>query len=316
MKAAGKSGIEIMNELGENPKAEWEDNVEVVLQGVPIPKGFEYIEGTKDTGLVVKNSTDNNEFVWVPVPNPNDMYWEYEGQKVGQIYDYGTGSSPKDPYEKILTYDANDGTREPAIITGNLTGDGLLYDGLVTNLAEAGMNTAGLTDGLVAAEAFKSQLQEEFDEMAESVEKYKGFYVGRYETTGTVMLPTVQKGKTVLASTTWYQHYKILKDMYKLNGNVASGMIWGCQYDQIMLWMQDIDNPHVEGAKYITNSTGMGNHTVASGGTGVPGSSGSSENYRVKNIYDLAGNLWDMTLEARGTNNSRGFRRWLLREYW
>ena len=38
------------------------------VEGVIIPRGFEHVEGTTvSTGLVIKNTTDNNEFVWVPV---------------------------------------------------------------------------------------------------------------------------------------------------------------------------------------------------------------------------------------------------------
>ena len=37
-----------------------------MVEGVPVPKGFTHTEGTKDTGFVIKNDTDGNEFVWVP----------------------------------------------------------------------------------------------------------------------------------------------------------------------------------------------------------------------------------------------------------
>ena len=38
---------------------------EVTEDGVPIPKGFTYVTGTKETGTVIKDSLDN-EFVWIP----------------------------------------------------------------------------------------------------------------------------------------------------------------------------------------------------------------------------------------------------------
>ena len=47
-----------------------------IVDGVPVPKGFEHVEGTKDTGFVIKDisvdsqgnptKTNGNEFVWVP----------------------------------------------------------------------------------------------------------------------------------------------------------------------------------------------------------------------------------------------------------
>ena len=44
---------------------EWKDTMDDVRDGVPIPKGFTYKEGTKDTGLVIQDEK-GNEFVWVP----------------------------------------------------------------------------------------------------------------------------------------------------------------------------------------------------------------------------------------------------------
>ena len=48
-----------------NVKEEWQDTIASVKYGVPIPKGFTYKEGTKDTGLVIQDE-NKNEFVWVP----------------------------------------------------------------------------------------------------------------------------------------------------------------------------------------------------------------------------------------------------------
>ena len=48
-----------------NVKEEWQDTIASVKYGVPIPKGFTYEEGTKDTGLVIQDKK-GNEFVWVP----------------------------------------------------------------------------------------------------------------------------------------------------------------------------------------------------------------------------------------------------------
>ena len=53
-----------------------------MVDGVPVPKGFSHTEGTKDTGFVIKNDTDGNEFVWVPCTidgaNESIKYDRYE----------------------------------------------------------------------------------------------------------------------------------------------------------------------------------------------------------------------------------------------
>ena len=40
--------------------------LEYYIDEVPIPKGFVYKEGTKETGLIIINKEDGNEFIWVP----------------------------------------------------------------------------------------------------------------------------------------------------------------------------------------------------------------------------------------------------------
>ena len=43
---------------------------EITEDGVPIPRGFEYVTGTKETGTVIKDSI-GNEFVWIPATETN-----------------------------------------------------------------------------------------------------------------------------------------------------------------------------------------------------------------------------------------------------
>ena len=49
----------------ESVRNEWKEKIAEEVEGGPIPKGFTYKEGTKDTGLVIQDS-NGNEFVWVP----------------------------------------------------------------------------------------------------------------------------------------------------------------------------------------------------------------------------------------------------------
>ena len=135
-----------------------------------------------------------------------------------------------------------------------------------------------------------------------SINKYKGFYVGRYETTinnGTI---GSQKGATVLTAYTklpndkyyrWYGLYKAQKDLYGNNSNVFSSMITSKEWNTIMTF------------------TGYGNTARAKDTytySWVPDLSGSAykgtaDTYDLtKNIYDLAGNVVEWTLTSRGTD--------------
>ena len=89
---------------------------------------------------------------------------------------------------------------------------------------------------------------------------------------------------------------------------VISSMIWGSQWDQIMIWMKKIPSEYIDtkytGRFYVTNSVGMGNFGIIGGvndgwSNSSPAPTGNSEKYKVKNVFDLAGNVNERTLEAR-----------------
>ena len=170
----------------------------------------------------------------------------------------------------------------------------------------------------------KAGLQAEFKEMVEGVAEKGGFWVGRYETssmstdtakdTSTSEFIKVVKGTTDgINNVKWYRMYaqqKNYKNSLKQSKNTKSSMMWGSQWDQIMIWMKDIKNGD---NYYITNSVGMGNFGTGDGYTDTinPAATGC---FKVKNIYDLAGNVYDWTLEANSTYN-RVLRRRLLHSY-
>ena len=105
-------------------------------------------------------------------------------------------------------------------------------------------------------------------------------------------------------SVNWYNMYAKQKkySSQKSLGTMQSSMIWGSQWDQIMVWMKGIENTvnSTNGQYYVTNSLGMGNY-----GTSDDSQSGLANTgfFKVKNVFDLAGNVYDWTLEANNTYN-------------
>ena len=132
-----------------------------------------------------------------------------------------------------------------------------------------------------------------------SINKYKGFYVGRYETTinnGTI---GSQKGATVLTAYTklpndkyyrWYGLYKAQKDLYGNNSNVFSSMITSKEWNTIMTFTGYGDAKRAT-STYTTKPDLSGSAYK-----------GTTDTYDLtKNIYDLAGNVNEWTLKASNT---------------
>ena len=246
------------------------------VEGVTIPKGFYYVGGTKNDGIVISDAKADenkyskekhpdqanipadgltgNQFVWVPVENFSEFkrYPSYYNGSTQLISSY---------YEP-----APEGSRYPSEV-------------------------------------------EEYNAMKASVEKNKGFYVARFEAGNENGKVVSKKGATVWNNIPWGTSMTEIgtegavakaKGMYtdKNTYGVTSTLIYGTQWDAIMAWLEPAYKTSTcdTSSSYVANSTGKGNYT------GEIATCGSSDDYRVKNIYDLAGNVYEWTMEAYSTN--------------
>ena len=226
---------------------------------------------------------------------------------VGQLYDFGTSSNPKNPAEKrtYLTYSY----REPDILKNDTQGDAVTGDS--TKGIEQLKNTVGITgadDSAILAN-WKKQLQKEFNEMKTSVETYGGFYIGRYETGNleedNTVAAKVVKNDTKINNVNWYYQYQNSKSIVQNEEakavGIKSSMIWGSQWDATLNWFLSFKETKPEVATYVTDSREKGNYKGTQGDTNKAIPTGSNDDYAVQNIYDMAGNVYDWTLEASNT---------------
>ena len=270
---------------------------------VPVPKGYtpSKITGEKtvEDGFVIYEGTDEvndtnkdtaqttrNQFVWVPVENPSEMYGtDKDGKKWGKLYNFSSsGITPLNWTEEngVMSITSLASYREPDIVTK--------YDADNDNLQEAGL------DASATADTFKAQLEIEFNSMISSIEKYAGFYIGRYETGNLGQAKAVViKNNGDINNKNWYTIYNKSKGI-AANSNVTTSMIWGCQWDAVMRWMYNSgDN---DKKTYTYDSTGKGNYQGTQGSKNKVIPTGSNEQYAVNNIYDMAGNEDDWSIEA------------------
>ena len=274
---------------------------------VKIPDGFYYVGGSAEDGLVISDdkSDENmgtdyetslnlkgNQFVWIPVENPvarseNELdnmvssnkfpiaFKEYDYYK-GVLYDL-TYKDLDHPFgifkgDKNKRNTDNSNNREPDILTMTQYGDS---DEFIKN------STKGL-------------YQYSFNKMVENVKKNKGFFVSRYELGNLHGDVPVSKAKQEdISDLSWVDGYNLIKKMYN-NKNYSAEMLWGCQYDAIMVWM------YYSGVKekyFVENTDEICNRTFKI----LPTANSSS--YAQKNIYDIIGNVYEFTQEAAYTSS-------------
>ena len=301
---------------------------------VPVPNGYvgSSVAGENeiDTGYVIyegeEEVTDSNvadaqknrnQYVWIPVPDISKFYGtDANGKKWGKNYSFSsstsssydeiTGTKPYNWSESngVMTISSKTNYREPDVVAKySSTG----YD------MDSRLKTLGI--GAKTTHEFLNQLEKEFNNMVASVEKYGGFYIGRYET-GNINqdTPVIQKGNTNISSQTWYNMYKRCKNIKGANTNVETGMIWGNQWDRTLMWLIETGSKTKE--QIADDSTSWGNYNNATfeyvnssgstvtknenSGTKIP--TGNTEYTKANNIYDLAGNVYDWTMEAYSTS--------------
>ena len=126
--------------------------------------------------------------------------------------------------------------------------------------------------------------------MIESLEKYKGFYIGRYELTA-----NGEKTGATQTNVNWYTLYKNCTTLAS-GTKVKTRMIWGLQWDATCNWLDS-------SGFSITDSSTWGNYDDNTAtGHGSEQNTGFSESWKAKNIYDFAGNCYEFTQEADYTS--------------
>ena len=263
-----------------------------VVDGVTIPGGYYYVGGTKAKGLVISDAEADNErykgqenvgkdlqgnqWVWVPVETPSSLYTTVTA---GQALSGSTGvKTTKYTNSEIISGKTRvkpgdtSSYREPDIVTN--------YDN------DTNAKTAGFSSLTNMAETMVS----EYDEMIRSIEKYKGFYIGRYELTA-----NGEKTGATQTDVDWYTLYKNCTTLAS-ESKVKTRMIWGLQWDATCNWL-------ASSGFSITDPSTWGNYQDNTAtGHGTKQNTGYSENWKANNIYDFAGNCFDLTQEANRTS--------------
>ena len=262
-----------------------------------LPTGFTQVKGTTlKSGLTIQDST-GNQYVWVEVPKAERLY-KTAGLNITDFTD--------EEYTKIeddlhtYTNDYRDGTsyKDEYYSEVGLTND------QYTNLKKT---------------------------MLKSVYQNGGFYIGKYETgienkpktsgsadTAPTETPVIKQNAYPYNYVTCSQAQTLASNME--SGNYNTSLMFGVQWDLVLKYLEtkgtaqadlkkdstswgnysnNLWNITNENLKYAPNGSGWTSATEKAkvSKSGILLSTGASDDFCKQGIYDLAGNVWEWTLE-------------------
>ena len=261
---------------------------------VTVPNEFYYVGGTKDTGVVISdNAADENkgvdytcvgnQFVWIPVEDYSKFVrgTPVETSSGSGIYKMtGTISSRyTEPYAS--GYSDGKGTEEKAE-----------YDKMMLSVKNnKGFYIARFEAGDGEATAARTKVT-----TAHTVVSKKNAYVYNYVPWGKSMSDTSAQTKNSVANVAGA--VELSKNMYKDSTSVVSALCYGVQWDAVMNFVSDATHNIKDSRSWGNYSNSEGDAAINSGKSNMNYTTGRNEAWKAKNIYDLAGNVNEWTMES------------------
>ncbi len=275
---------------------------------LPDTNKFERVDGTDlSTGLVIREKATGSEYVWVEVPKTSDVY-----KNAGlDISTFGENEY------NLIEKDLQDYTSEYRTQTN-------FKDEFFEDSSEGWFKNA-------------NEYNEAKYKMLKSVYENGGFWVGRYEAGSSVIRTKLMEERQVpIIKANVYPYNYITRTQAKVlseqveSGSSTSSLIYGLQWG---LMLKYIESKNVA-SKDVFNkdSTAIGNYKDSSWttednvvkyskdssisflegtyskseGESCLVSSGASKSFSLMNIYDIAGNMWEWSLEYSGQADHPG----------
>ena len=188
-----------------------------------------------------------------------------------------------------------------------------------SKFARNGWNMDSLADVSTSNKFWEETESSEYTNMVSSVSINKGFYISRYEAS--------KKNSTTAQSkrgqNPWINVSQTtsITASSNMNESINSHLVYGVEWDSVLQWALDsqaIIGAESGGTKTITvddvqsDSSSWGNYDDSTGGAATDSGSeqptGTNEYWKVNNIYDIAGNVWEWTQEKYSTGTYRAHR--------
>ena len=260
---------------------------------ITIPKGFKVLaKGTStesasytysgnnipavQDGIVIENGTDGNQFVWVPVGTIKNKDGSTNTITLGRYSNFAKQNGTYVPAQN-----ANNCTQEVTINTyfkelstfreGNTATDSTAQNATARNLAE--FISTSLSNG--------------------------GYYIARFEASGTASKITSKYNQTVLGNITQPNAAKVAREMYgevKENNELvyASDLVNSYAWDTAIIFIQTYST-ETDASSYASQ-----NKSTSFANTG-------KSNDKYCNIFDMSGNADEWTTEYSAYSTSSDF---------
>ena len=277
-------------------------------------------EGTIDTGLVIKDAR-GNEYVWVVVPRTTAVY-KTTGLGKTTFTDADYTSIENDLKEYTKTY------------RGSISYSDVYYPD--------DKNVGWFADATAYNNLKNSMLKSVYENGGFYVGRYEAGIDTTAGTNRTSNTDKNSNGKYTMPSTTpvsradaypytWVTRTQAQNLASNVNsGTKTSSLMFGVQWDLVLAFMHNKGN--IADSTLTSNSTTMGNYKVnlwtiknanakystnsGSTFTACPNpfkkesyssillTTGADSSFSVQNIYDIAGNVWEWTLEKTSNTNN------------
>ena len=243
---------------------------------VPLPSGFHYVGGDISTGLVISDKQGDtmnasgtsmgNQFVWIPVSSEADLertnFDTTTGQPTTDAPAYGSnGTKCSEPCASGYSTEASEYSTMRAQV--------LKYGGFYIGRFEAGVDSTTLRTKVTTNQTVVCK---------KGVAPYNCVPWGKsMNDVNTAFVPDFINTDQVSTNGAVY----LAKSMYANSNSVTSTLIYGCQWDAMCRYIGDSQRTTPE--------------------KDAPELTGSVASDVSKNIYDLAGNCDEWTMEAKNT---------------
>ena len=331
---------------------EWGEKVTPVADGkgniIPVPEGFSYKEGTKETGFVIEDG-EGNEFVWIPCGEGEDevVYerknelaatWktategdvayntkEYQYTEFNDWKDNGGDTTSVDTYGGFYIGRYEAGIPSTASFYKSKNGDEYIR----TTAVGTGRDVIEEAGKKLKPVSKKNNPSWNMITQKNAVEVSKAMYEGSESVTSKLVdsyawdtiVEWIKKGpgavSKVTESTSYGNYYNNTNISLRSNSLYAMHVIRTNKGNNVIAWQYatkyfigpwkrtasnkeiTAGNIDTEYGKYEWNPSHEGwNYETYRYNERTEIATGASEATKTKNIYDLAGNMWEWTTET------------------